>query len=72
MFGAEPTPVWPCKQQSRVALHGTARCSQIDLVSVSIRLSHFLLVVIPYISTQNDWMVPSIQITWQTSGPLFT
>jgi len=27
LFGAQPTPVWPSKQPSRVALHGTDRLS---------------------------------------------
>jgi len=37
LFGAQPTPVWPCKLPSKVALHGTARCRQTDLVRISIR-----------------------------------
>jgi len=31
LFGAQPTLVWPSKQPSRVALHSSARCPQIDL-----------------------------------------
>ena len=35
-FGAQPTPVWQCKQPSRVALHNSARCPQTDVVQISI------------------------------------
>jgi len=38
LFGAQPTPVWSCKQLSRVAIHCTAHCLQTELVRISSRL----------------------------------
>jgi len=39
LFGAQPAPVWPCKQPSRIALHSSARCPQTDVVQISIAFS---------------------------------
>ena len=37
LFGAQPTPVLPCKQPSGIAFHGNALCPHTDLVRISIR-----------------------------------
>jgi len=48
----------PCKQQSKVALHGIVRCLQTDLAQISIRLLFLLLVTVQLIAwkdrPQND------------------
>jgi len=39
IFGAQPTPVWPCKQPSRVAWHSSAHSPQTDVVWFGIAFS---------------------------------